>query len=69
MNNAFKHLNNFLIVYVDGMIISSNTLEEHGKHLNVFIEIAIKEGNYLSEKKAVVEREKTEFLGFEVGTN
>ena len=31
--------------------------------------MAIKEGIYLSEKKAIIEKEKIEFLSFEVGTN
>jgi len=69
MDNAFKHLNSFLIVYVDDILISSDTFEEHRNHLNTFLEIAIKEDICLSEKKAVIEKEKIEFLGFEVGIN
>ena len=69
MDNAFKHLNNFLVVYVDDILISYNTLEEHRKHLNIFIETTIKEGICLSEKKAVFEKDKIEFLGFQVGIN
>ena len=62
-------MNNFLIVYVDDILISSNTLEEHRKYLNLFIEMAIREGICLSENKAIIDKEKIEFLGFEVGTN
>ena len=69
MDNALKHLNNFLIVYVDDILISSITLEEHRKHVNIFIETTIKEGICLNEKKAIIEKEKIEFLGVEVGTN
>jgi len=69
MDNAFKQLNNFLIVYVDDIVISSNALDEHRKHLNLFIEATIKEGICLSKKKVVIEKEKIEFLGFELGTN
>jgi len=55
MDNACKHLNSFLIVYVDDILISSTTLEEYWEHLHKFAEIAIKEGICLSEKKATIE--------------
>ena len=69
MDNAFKHLNSFLVVYVDYILISSQTLKEHREHLKIFAETAIKEGICLSEKKANIEQEKIEFLGFELGSN
>ena len=56
--NAFKHLNSFLVVYVDDILISSDPLEEHQEHLNTFLETAIKEGICFCEKKAVIERKK-----------
>ena len=42
MSNAFKHLNSFLVVYVDDILISSDTLEEHRVHLNTFLEQLLK---------------------------
>jgi len=57
VDNTFKHLNSFLVVYVDDILISSNTLD-YRKHLNLFIETAIKEGICLNEKKVVIEKEK-----------
>jgi len=69
MDDALKHLHSFLVVYVDDILISSNTLEEHVLHLNTFLEIAIKEDICLSEKKVLIEKEKIEFLGFDVGAN
>ena len=62
MDDAFKHLNSFLVVYVDDILISSQTLEEHREHLKIFVETAIKECICLSEKKATIEQEKIEFL-------
>ena len=69
MDDAFKHLNSFLVVYIDDILISSNTLNEHRKHLNLFIETAIKGGICLSERRSIIEKETIECLGFEVGTN
>ena len=69
MDDAFKQLNSFLVVYIDDILISSDTLEEHRVHFNTFLKTAIKEGICLSEKKVVIEKEKIKFLGFEVGTN
>ena len=58
MEDAVKHLNSFLVVYIDDILISSKTLEEHREHLKKFAKTAIKEGIYLSEKKAMIEQEK-----------
>ena len=52
MDDAFKHLHSFLVVYVDDILISSNALEEQRIHLNAFLETVVKEGICLSEKKS-----------------
>ena len=61
MDNALKHLNSFLIVYVDDILINSYTLEEHRKHLKLFAETAIKEGICISEKKTLLNKKKLNF--------
>jgi len=58
MDNAFKHFKSFLGVYIDNILISSQTLEEHREHLQTFIGTAITEGICLSEKKLTIEQEK-----------
>ena len=52
MDDSFKHLNSFLVVYVDDILINSDTLDEHRVHLNTFLETAIKEDICRSEKKS-----------------
>ena len=32
MDNAFKHLNNFIVVYIDDILTNSNTLNEESCH-------------------------------------
>ena len=48
-------MNSFLLVYADDIVISSKTLEEHREHLRTFVKTIVKEGIYLSEKKATIE--------------
>ena len=61
MDNAFKHLNSFLVINVDDILISSATIEEHREHLQLFAETVIKEGICLSEKKATIVQKKLNF--------
>ena len=68
MDDECKHLNSFLVVYVDDILINFNSLEEHREHLKTFAETIIKEGICLSEKKATIEQENIELLGFELGS-
>ena len=39
MDDTFKHLNSFLIIYGDDILISSKTLEEHREHFRIFVEL------------------------------
>jgi len=41
----------FLIVYIDDILICSKTYEEHLKHLKEFSEICFKKWNYFESKK------------------
>lgn len=53
----------FLIVYIDDILICSKTYEEHLKHLKEFSEICLKNGIVLSQKKADINKNEIEFLG------
>ena len=52
MDDAFKHLNHFLVIYVDDILINLDTLKENRNHLNTFLQIGIKEDICLSGKKS-----------------
>ena len=62
MDKIFKDYN-YIIVYVDDILIASETLEDHRKHLKEFVNVCIREGIVLSKRKAVIEHKKIEFLG------
>ena len=52
MNHIFgEHIGIFMDMYLDDMIIYSDTLEEHVKHVSIVIQILKKEKLYLSETK------------------
>jgi len=52
MNHTFgEYIGIFMDVYLDDIIIYSDTLEEHVKHVKIILEILTREKLYLSEKK------------------
>ena len=53
----------FIHVYVDDMLISSSTKEQHLKHLNTFIDLCQTHGIGLWKKKAIIGETKIDFLG------
>ena len=55
--------NNFIHVYVDDMLISSENEIQHLKHLNICIDLCTIHGIGLSKKKSIVGESKIEFLG------
>ena len=62
MDNIFKDYD-FIHVYVDDMLISSKTKEQHLKHLDTFIDLCKTHGIGLSKKKSIIGEQKIEFLG------
>ena len=62
MDKIFRNYN-YIIVYVDDILVASETLEELRHHLREFVNICIKEGIVLSSRKAIIEHKKIEFLG------
>lgn len=52
MDNVFKHLYLFCLVYVDDILITSSTPEEHQEHLQLFAQTVQKHGIVLSQKKS-----------------
>ena len=60
MNKIFHHyLDQLVVVYLDDIVIYSNTLEEHVEHLKIVFQV-------LRENQLYVKREKCEFAQDEV---
>lgn len=59
---------NFLFVYIDDIIIASDSIEEHRKHLQEVFSRLEKFGITINLSKCIFEQTKLEFLGHEVST-
>lgn len=68
MDNIFKNYD-FIFVYVDDILVLSNDIESHLRHLDTFADLCIKNGLALSEKKSKLLQDQIEFLGTKVDGN
>lgn len=68
MHQSFrKHLDDFVLVFLDDILIYSKTLEEHEQHVRQVLEVLRKEKLYAKESKCEFFRTEVEFLGHMVG--
>ena len=49
MNDIFNQFSNFIIVYIDDILVFSNSIEDHFKHLEMFKTLVIQNGLVLSK--------------------
>ena len=56
----------FIVVYIDDILIHSQNLENHMKHLQIFLDEVKKHSIVLSEKKMVLFQDSIDFLGIHV---
>jgi hypothetical protein len=70
MNDTFREfLDKFLIIYLDDMLIFSDTLEEHRTHVRLVLERLQDSELYLKPSKCQFHVQEVGFLGFIVGPN
>lgn len=64
MNHIFgEHIESFMDVYLDDIIIYLDTLEDHIRHVKTVLEILTREKLYLSEKKLQFLCKEVKILG------
>ncbi|GKG05771.1 putative reverse transcriptase domain-containing protein, partial [Tanacetum coccineum] len=64
MNRVCKpHLDKFVIVFIDDILIYSKSKQEHGKHLKIILELLKKEELYAKFSKCEFWIPKVQFLG------
>ncbi|KAH9328950.1 hypothetical protein KI387_001058, partial [Taxus chinensis] len=66
MENIFGELVEFLIVYIDDIIIFSKSPKEHIEHLQKFYEVVYQNGLCLSPSKMEIFKDEMDFLGITV---
>ncbi|KAL9268697.1 Polyprotein P3-like protein [Drosera capensis] len=67
MDTCFQHLQSFIAVYIDDILIFSADEQEHQKHLQKFVEVVEKEGLILSLTKMKIAVQTIDFLGVTIG--
>jgi hypothetical protein len=63
----FNENQEFILVYIDDLLIFSKSYKEHIAHHDVFFRKVEKNGLILSKKKMKICKEKINFLGHEIG--
>ena len=66
MNEIFNEYTRFSIVCIDDVLIFSNSIEEHFKHLKNFQKIVRDNGLVISATKIKLFQTKIRFLGFDI---
>lgn len=70
MNDTFRDfLDEFLVVYLDDLLIYSDSLKEHRMHVRKVLERLREAGLFLKPSKCVFHVQEVEFLGFVLGVN
>ena len=63
MNDIFNPYSKFSIVYIDDVLIFSQSIDQHFKHINIFINIVRQNGLAVSSSKLCLFQTKIRFLG------
>ncbi|RVW47393.1 Retrovirus-related Pol polyprotein from transposon 297 [Vitis vinifera] len=67
MNKIFHpYLDKFVVVYLDDIVIYSNTLKEHEEHLRKFFKILRQNKLYVKKEKCSFAKEEVNFLGHRI---
>jgi hypothetical protein len=66
MNEIFLPFTSFIIVYIDDVLIFSQDVDQHWKHLNIFYKIIVQNGLVVSAKKMKLFQTNVQFLGYKI---
>ena len=66
MNDIMNPYTHFSIVYIDDVLIFSNSIEQHYKHLKTFLNVIKRNGLVVSQRKMKLFQTKIRFLGHDI---
>ena len=66
MNDIFNSFSHFTIVYIDDVLVYSSSIDEHWKHLYLFLETIKRNGLVVFAKKIKLFQTKVRFLGYDI---
>ena len=66
MNDILNSFSHFTIVYIDNVLVYSNSINEHWKHLYSFLNTIKRNGLVVSAKKIKLFQTKVHFLGYDI---
>ena len=66
MNYIFNYYTKFYIVYIDDVLIFSNSIEEQFQHLRIFQKVTKENGLVILAPKMKLFQTQIRFLGFEI---
>jgi len=66
MNDIFTPYTAFIIVYIDDILVFSNTIDQHFKHLQIFISVMERNGLAVSASKLILFQTNIRFLGHNI---
>ena len=66
MDDIFKQYFIWLLVYIDDVLIFSRNLDDHFKHVNIFMKLVRKNGLVLSKRKMELFQTSVKFLGHQI---
>ena len=66
MDRVLKPFSKFYIVYIDDVLVYSQSIDQHWKHLKMFVDIVKKHGLVVSAPKLKLFQSKIRFLGFDI---
>ncbi|KAG6468385.1 hypothetical protein ZIOFF_073061 [Zingiber officinale] len=67
MDNCFRGTEEFIAIYIDDILVFSDTYEAHKRHLKAFITICEQNGLILSPTKYKIGVKQVDFLGATIG--
>ena len=66
MDDIFKDLNNYCLVYIDDIVVFSKIIEQHKDDVLAVTKRCIDHGIILGKNKCIYAEQETEFLGLEI---